>query len=88
VCVYARDLNSKVTAKTVKDNINKLIAYGCGKCGASSIDGNDVANGQVKVDFTRGACETGVCKRAGAVAAEIPGMSVPATHHPPTPQVR
>jgi hypothetical protein len=50
-----------VTAKVVKYNVNKLIEYGCGKCGASPIDGNDVAKGQIKVDFTRGACETGIC---------------------------
>jgi hypothetical protein len=83
VCAYARDLSGTVSAKSVKATINELIAHGCAKCGASPIDSNDVANGQLKVDFTRGACETGVCKRVApgsddanaGTAITTPGVS-------------
>lgn len=63
ICIYAKQLGKKkVTGKTLKESVAGLIKNKCGKCGSIAVDpATGIPDGQIKVNFMRDSCETGVC---------------------------
>ncbi|KAH7379225.1 hypothetical protein DE146DRAFT_741012 [Phaeosphaeria sp. MPI-PUGE-AT-0046c] len=63
ICVFARNLRRKtVPGKMIKESVDGLLKNGCGKCGGIAIDPNtSISDGQIKVNFVRDSCETGIC---------------------------
>jgi hypothetical protein len=75
ICVFAKNLKGSktVTGKVVKDSVNNLMKHGCKRCGGIPVSPTgDTSEGLIKIDFTRGACETGLCgQRAIDAQGEI-----------------
>ncbi|EAT77431.2 hypothetical protein SNOG_15206 [Parastagonospora nodorum SN15] len=88
ICAYATKLKpgTTVTGKVVKASIEALVKHGCERCGSVPVvpGAKDDTDGNVQINFTRGACETGLCqgKSASAVASE--GDSAPSSEDEPT----
>jgi hypothetical protein len=64
ICVYATKLKKgTVTGKVVKDSVNSLIEHGCARCGSVPVvpGAKDDTDGNIQINFTQGACETGLC---------------------------
>jgi ferredoxin len=65
ICVYSSGVKSNIsiTGKAVKDSVNALIANGCTRCGSVPIvpGAKDDSEGNIQINFVRGACETGIC---------------------------
>jgi len=75
ICAYATKLKTgTVTGKVVKDSIDAIVKHGCERCGSVPVvpGAKDDTDGNVEINFTRSACETGLChgKSASAVASE------------------
>jgi hypothetical protein len=76
ICAYATKLKpgTTVTGKVVKASIEALVRHGCERCGSVPVvpGAKDDTDGNVQINFTRGACETGLCqgKPASDVASE------------------
>lgn len=65
ICVYSSGVKSNisVTGKAIKDSVDALIAHGCTRCGSVPIvpGAKDETDGNIQINFVRGACETGLC---------------------------
>jgi hypothetical protein len=65
ICVYSSGVKSNisVTGKVIKDSVNALAAHGCTRCGSVPIvlGSKDDTDGNIQINFVRGACETGQC---------------------------
>ncbi|KAH7076769.1 killer toxin, kp4 [Paraphoma chrysanthemicola] len=62
-CAFPQSMgkNERVTAKTAKEMIDKLIMKGCSRCGSAPLKGNDVKYGQLTVNYVAKVCRHGVC---------------------------
>jgi hypothetical protein len=73
ICVFAKNLKGSktVTGKVVKDSVNNLMKHGCKRCGGIPVSPTgDTSEGLIKIDFTRGACETGLCGQRAIAQSE------------------
>jgi hypothetical protein len=67
ICVYSSGIKSNISVigKAVKDSVNALIVHGCTRCGSVPIvpGAKDDTDGNIQINFVRGACETGLCQQ-------------------------
>lgn len=63
ICFFAKNLHKRtVTGRMLKESVDSLIKNGCGKCGGIAINPRgSLLDGQIRVNFMRDSCETGVC---------------------------